>query len=97
MDVVAGMPDELSNSAVRTFLRILEQKGHLKHDEKEGRFVYKPIRPRNTAAKAALRKVLGTYYDGSVEKLLTALLTELEVEVGEDERSRLSTLISSTT
>jgi BlaI family transcriptional regulator, penicillinase repressor len=93
MDVVAGMPDDLSNSAVRTFLRILEQKGHLKHEEKEGRFVYKPVRPRTTAARVALRKVLATYYDGSVEKLCTVLLTELELEVGNEERERLRALL----
>ena len=44
-EVMEGLPDDLSNSAVRTFLRILEHKGHLKHDEKDGRYIYKPTTP----------------------------------------------------
>jgi BlaI family transcriptional regulator, penicillinase repressor len=95
-EVMDGLPDDLSNSAVRTFLRILEHKGHLKHDEKDGRYIYKPTRPRATAARAALRKVLGTFFDNSVEKVMATLLTESEGKISEEELSRLQALIEDT-
>jgi BlaI family transcriptional regulator, penicillinase repressor len=92
-EVMDGLPDDLSNSAVRTFLRILEHKGHLKHDEKEGRYIYKPTRPRATAAKSALRKLLTTFFDNSVEKVMATLLTEHEGQISEEELEKLRTLI----
>jgi predicted transcriptional regulator len=92
-EVMDGLPDDLSNSAVRTFLRILEHKGHLKHEEKEGRYIYKPTRPRATAARAALRKVLSTFFDNSAEKVMAALLTESEGQIGEEEFARLQQLL----
>jgi BlaI family transcriptional regulator, penicillinase repressor len=92
-DVMEGLPDSLSNSAVRTFLRILERKGHLRHEEREGRYVYLPTRPRQNAARTALAHVLDVFFDGSVEKVMATLLSEKEGELQPDEFARLQQMI----
>lgn len=91
--LLAALPDSLSNSAIRTHLRILETKGHLKHVEEDGRFVYSPTKPRQRAARAALATVLRTFFDDSVENVMATLLSDRASELKPEELERLSDMI----
>jgi predicted transcriptional regulator len=91
--VMVAIADPLSNSAVRTHLRILEAKGHLKHREEGGRFVYTPTKPRQRAAHAALATVLRTFFDDSVEKVMATLLSDRASELKPEELDRLQAMI----
>lgn len=92
-EVMASLPGTLSNSAVRTHLRILEAKGHLRHEEQEGRFVYSAILPRQSAARSALTQVLTTFFDNSVEKVMATLLSSRQAEISDGELERLQAMI----
>ena len=91
--VVAELPDPPSYSAVRALLRILEEKGHLRHVEEGGKYVYAPTRPRDSAGKSALRRVLETFFDNSAEQAITALLDLPTAELSREKLDRLSGLI----
>ncbi len=92
-DVVSALPDPPTRTALRTFLRILEDKGLLSH-EKQGRaFVYQPTRPPEKAGKSALRRVLETFFAGSVEKALAAHLADPATQLSQEEVDRLAKLI----
>src|SRR5258706_8954412 len=73
-EVMAGLPGDPSYSTVRTQLRVLEEKGHVHHDEQGPRYVYMPAVPRRSARKSALRHLMATFFDGSAEKGVAALL-----------------------
>ena len=92
-DVMEALPDALSNSAVRTHLRILEEKGQLKHIEEGGKFIYVPTNPRHAAARSALAQVMKTFFDGSVENVMATLLSAKESELSTEELDRLRTMI----
>lgn len=68
------MPDPPSYSAVRAMLRILEDKGHLRHETDGPRYVFLPVVPREQASETALRRVVHTFFGGSAEEAVTALL-----------------------
>jgi len=92
-EVLEGLADPPSRTAVRTFLRILEEKGHLRH-RKEGReFVYQPIRPRWSAGKSAFRRVLNVFFGGSLEKAVAAHVADPDAELTQAELRRLAQLI----
>src|SRR5271165_6632914 len=80
-DVMAALPDTLSNSAVRTHLRLLEGKGQLRHIEAEGKYVYLPTHPHESAAQSALMQLLTTFFDGSVEKVMATLLSVKQTDL----------------
>ncbi len=88
-DVVEALPDRLSNSTVRTLLRILVDKGHLKQKLDGQRYVYRPKRSRPKAAQGALKRVVQTFFDGSVEQAVEGLLQSPDVELSEDQLDRL--------
>ncbi len=92
-EVGGALPGSPSNSTVRTLLRILEQKGHLTHDEEAGRFVYRPTRPRPSAARSALEGVLRTFFHGSVEQAFASLLSTEEARLTPQEFDRLAEMI----
>ena len=92
-DVWADLPDPPSRTAVRTLLRILEEKGHLKHKQEGLRYVYVPSRPRALAARSALRSVLRTFFEGSLEKAVAAHLGDAATSLSVDELERLAALI----
>ncbi len=92
-EVREGMPDPPSYSAVRALLAILERKGFLVHSEEGPRYVYRPVHRRARAGRTALRRVLTTFYDGSVGKAVAALLDAGGPEVTAEELERLSRLI----
>lgn len=92
-EVRAGLPDPPSYSAVRALLRILEDKGHLRHREVKGAYVYAPTRPRERAAKHALRRLMATFFDNSASKAVAALLDAADARLSEEELQELSRLI----
>lgn len=92
-DVMHELSGDPSYSTVRTQLRVLEQKGHVRHEEHGRRFVYMPAVRRQTARKSALRHVVDTFFDGSVEKVVAALLGGEAARVSEAELKRILELV----
>ena len=92
-DVLAAMADPPSRDSVRTFLRILEDKGHLRHHKRGREFVYEPTRPRSRAGLSALRRVLETFYDGSLEKAFGAHLAAGGADLTEEDLKRLAGMV----
>ena len=93
-EVQAALPDPPSYSAVRAMLRILEEKGHVRHEQDGPRYVYAPIVARDNAKRSALRHVLRTFFDGSAEQAISALLDDSSARLSEAELDRLARLIS---
>ena len=75
-EVQSSLPDPPSYSAVRAMLRILEDKGHVRHEQDGPRYVYVPTIARENAKRSALRHVLQTFFDGSAEQAISALLDD---------------------
>src|SRR5215204_4757174 len=73
-DVMKQLSGDPTYSTVRNQLRVLEQKGHIKHEEKDLRYVYLPKLPRRAASLSALRHVVDTFFEGSTGKVMTALI-----------------------
>jgi BlaI family transcriptional regulator, penicillinase repressor len=94
-DVLAGLPDPPSYSAVRGLLRVLEEKGHLKHRQAGPRYVYQPTVTREKARRHALQQVLRTFFDGSPTQAVAALLDLSARDLTDDELDRLEALIES--
>ncbi len=92
-EVWQGLPDPPSRTAVRTLLRILEEKGHLRHEKRGRQFIYQPIRPRRRAGQSALQGVLQTFFDGSLEKAVAAQLAQPNAKLSPEESKRLTGLI----
>lgn len=92
-DVLEHMPDPPTRTAVRTFLRILEEKGHVKHTKRGREFVYQPTRRRERAGQSAFQRVLQTFFEGSLEKAVAAHLADPGAEISPEELQRLSSLI----
>lgn len=92
-EVLAALPDPPSYSAVRAMLRILENKGHARHVAEGTRYVYQPTLPRERAGRPALAGVLETFFDGSTEKAVAALLDLSRDELSPEQLDRLSQLI----
>jgi predicted transcriptional regulator len=80
-------------STVRTQLRVLEEKGHVRHEEQGLRYVYTPVAPRHAVRKSALRHLVDTFFDGSVEHVVSALLGG-ERAVSEDELERIAAIVA---
>ena len=92
-DVVGGLPDAPTKTAVRTLLRILEEKGHVTHRQDGLTYVYRASRPRGRAGRFALQRVLQTFFDGSLEKAVAAHLGDAATELSSDELNRLADII----
>lgn len=92
-DVRDHLPDPPSYSAVRALLRVLEEKGHVKHREDGPRYVYLPTVPREKARASALRQMITTFFDGSAAAAAAALLDLKEARLSEDELDQLEALI----
>lgn len=95
-DVLEAMSDPPSYSTVRKLLAILVEKGHLKHREQRGKYLYRPTNPRSRAGKSALQKVLQTFYEGSLEKAVAAMLSGRDASVSNEELKRIVKLIEDT-
>jgi predicted transcriptional regulator len=92
-EVMRELSGDPSYSTVRTQLRVLEEKGHVRHEEDGRRFVYMPAIPRATARKAALRHVVDTFFDGSVERVVAALLGGDAARLTDEELTRIRQLV----
>ena len=93
-DVGKALPGEPSDSTVRTQLRVLESKGHIRHEEDGQRYVYLPIVPRRVVSKSALKHVVNTFFDGSIEKVVAALLGSDGSKLSEDELARIAGIVA---
>lgn len=92
-EVQAAIPDAPSYSAVRTLLRILEDKGHVRHEPDGARYVYTPTVERDRAKKSALRHMLNTFFEGSATQAIAALLDEDAKQLSAGDVEQLKALI----
>jgi predicted transcriptional regulator len=92
-EVRAGLPDPPSYSAVRALLRILVDKGHLKHRNVGGKYLYTPTHPRENVARSALQRVLQTFFDNSATKAVAALLDASDGRLSDAELNQLQQLL----
>src|SRR5687768_10355000 len=93
-EVMEAMTDPPSYSAVRATLRVLEQKGHLKHEHDGTRYVYTPTVNREKVRLSALDQLLATFFDGSAANVVATLIEKSKDEMTPDELDRLSELIA---
>lgn len=92
-EIQAGVPNSPSYSAVRALLRILEEKGHIRHEEQGTRYVYAPKVPRDEARRSAIVHLMQTFFDGSPEQAMAALLDVSASELSQEELGRMAELI----
>ena len=92
-EVMAALPGAPSDSTVRTQLRVLEGKGHVKHEHEGHRFVYMPVVSRRAVRKSALRHLVDTFFDGSAERVVEALLGGSTARISPEELDRIAELI----
>jgi predicted transcriptional regulator len=93
-EVMDALADTPSYSTVRTQLRVLEEKGHVRHEEDGLRYVYIPAVARHTARKSALRHVVDTFFDGSAEKAVAALLGGEAARLTDEQIDRIAEMIA---
>jgi BlaI family transcriptional regulator, penicillinase repressor len=93
-EVLAKMAGKPSYSTVRAQLRVLEEKGHVRHEELGLRYVYVPAVSREAARRSALRHLVETFFDGSTEKVVAALLGGEVARISPEELDRLARLIA---
>jgi BlaI family transcriptional regulator, penicillinase repressor len=93
-DVLSKLPGKPNYSTVRAQLRVLEEKGHVRHEEHSLRYVYFPTVPREIARRSALRHLVETFFDGSAEKVVAALLGGEVSRISPEELDRLGCLIN---
>ncbi|MBM3985756.1 MAG: BlaI/MecI/CopY family transcriptional regulator [Planctomycetes bacterium] len=92
-EVLDALPDPPSYSTVRALLRVLEGKGHVRHEQDGPRYVFLPVVTRAKARRTALRRVLDTFFDGSTEQTVAALLDLQSSKLEPQELERLAQLI----
>lgn len=92
-EVLERLPDPPSYSAVRALLRILENKGHLRHELSGTRYVYLATVDKQRARRSALRSMIDTFFEGSAAKVVAALLDLPREDLSEEELAGLSRLI----
>ncbi len=92
-EVMESIPDPPSYSAVRAMLRVLEEKGHLQHEQDGPRYVYKPTVTRERARRSALRHLVRTFFNGSTGEAVAALLDMSDAKLSDAEVDRLARLI----
>ena len=92
-EVLELLPDPPSYSSVRSILRILEGKGHARHEEDGKRYLYTPAEAPQTAARSALHQVVRNFFGGSLEQAVQAFLTDRDTDVSAAELDRLAVMI----
>ncbi len=92
-EVLEALPDPPSYSAVRALLRILEEKGFIHHKKAGAKYLYLPADPPDRAGKSALDRVIKTFFGGSVEKVVAALLDSRDSELNETDYQRMLEMI----
>ena len=93
-EVMEELTGDPSYSTVRTQLRVLEEKGHIHHEEHGLRYVYMPAVPRHAARKSALRHLVDTFFDGSSEQAVAALLGGEGTKLSDEDLKRIADLVS---
>jgi len=93
-EVLAELPEKTNYSTVRAQLRVLEEKGHVRHEEQGLRYVYLPAVPREVARRSALRHLVDTFFEGSTEKVVAALLGGEVSRISPEELERLARMIA---
>src|SRR5438034_268690 len=88
-EVLAAMPEPPSYSAVRALLRILEEKGHVRHRRQGARYVYVPRVSPAIARRSALKRLVSTFFQGSVAQAVAALLETADTQLSDEELKRL--------
>lgn len=94
-EVLAAIPSPPSYSAIRAHLRVLEEKGHVRHEDDGTRYVYQPTVPRDRARRGALADMVHTFFDGSASQAVAALL-DADPRISKTELDRLMGLIEQT-
>lgn len=92
-EIRAALPGTPSDSTVRTQLRVLEAKGHVRHEEEGLRYVYMPTVPRGAARRSALRHLMDTFFEGSSANLIAALLGGDAAKISDEELDRIARLV----
>ena len=92
-EVMEELPTGTTYSTIRTQLRVLEQKGHVRHEQDGLRFIYLPAVARRAARKSALRHVVETFFDGSPEKAVAALLGGEATKLSEAQLERIAEIV----
>jgi predicted transcriptional regulator len=92
-EILEAMPDPPTYSAVRAKLRVLEEKGHVRHQEESLRYVYLPVVARESARKSALRHMVTTFFAGSVQDTVAALLDLSAAKLSSEDLDRISGMI----
>ena len=92
-EIMDGVHDGPGNSTVRTQLRVLERKGHVRHEEEGLRYVYMPTVPRHSARRSALKHLVETFFDGSTTKAVAALLGGEASRISDEELARIEELV----
>ncbi len=92
-EVHQAIPDPPGYSAVRAMLRVLEEKKHIRHEEKDLRYVFMPVVPREKARRSAVRHLLDTFFDGSPEQAVATLLDVSADDLSQGDLDRLTALI----
>ena len=92
-EVMEDLPGDSSYSTVRTQLRVLEEKGHVRHEQDGQRYVYSPAVPRGTVRRSALKHLVETFYEGSVEQAVAALLGGEGSRLTDQQLDRIEDLI----
>jgi predicted transcriptional regulator len=93
-EVMEDLPGDPHYSTVRTQLRVLEEKGHVSHEEQGLRYIYMPAVPRRAARKSALRHLVDTFFDGSAEQVVAAVLGGEGSKLSEEELDRIAELVA---
>jgi BlaI family transcriptional regulator, penicillinase repressor len=93
-EVMEDLTGEPNYSTVRTQLRVLEDKGHVRHEEEGVRYIYAPAVPRHAARKSALKHLVETFFDGSVEQVVAAVLGGEAARLSEDDLKRIADMVN---
>ena len=93
-EVLEDMPGDPSYSTVRTQLRVLEEKGHVRHEEVGLRYVYEPAVPRHAARRSALKHLVETFFDDSPEQVVAALLSTSATRLSDEDLERIEALVA---
>jgi predicted transcriptional regulator len=92
-EVQERLPDQPSYSTVRTILRILERKGHVRHVEEGQRYIYRPAVAREAAKKSAIHRLIATFFDGSAKAAAAALLDPASSQLSDTDLKELEDMI----
>ncbi len=92
-DIMENIPEPPGYSAVRAMLRVLEDKGHVRHEQDGPRYVFIPTVTRDKAKRSAMKHMLDTFFEGSTAQAVATLLDESGSKLSDDELERLSSLI----